>query len=629
MVSKHPMAEAISNQTKSSHLRQVIADLALWCALVALLQVFRGVLLVWFFEQAAPATKLAQFLRCFSTGLRFDASVSSYVVLPLAVFGIVGLWKQFGSWHQRVRSVLIGLVSVVWLAVFVIDIAYFQEYGNQFNHWVFQLGYDDRGAIGDTIWKSYPVVWLVLGILVAGPAMAWLIRKWTRYASDRIGPSVALTGGWRKAVLAGLMMLALFLGMRGSLGHSPARFKDAAACGDVFLDKIALNPFSAFRYAWAQQRQLTQAPGLESILPGGDIRKAAQAVCSAPPEHGSLDECFRRTAVGSRTEKPRHIFLIVMEGYDSWPMQPEFRPLHLADQLQELGRKGIQADAFVSASPWTVGSLFTLITGLPELNLHANYRTSIRDGLPTSIAPIFKRLGYRTRFFYGGYLSWQRLGEFCREQGFDEVHGNLRTGNAWGVEDRALFDDILNSPGEKPTFSMVMTTSYHPPFSINVAAEGFPFQTLPSELQQYKVSSEELRRLGHLWYADRCLGRFIEEAARNWPRSLFAITGDHYSRRCINPRPTLYQRKAVPFVLYGPEVLSAIRPPDRMAGSHLDILPTLVELAAPPGFAYHALGRNMLDASQTQTGFGHGLLLPGFPPAAACPAVATDAPSPK
>jgi CTP synthase len=35
----------------------------------------------------------------------------------------------------------------------------------------------------------------------------------------------------------------------------------------------------------------------------------------------------------------------------------------------------------------------------------------------------FKRLGYRTRLFYGGYLSWQRFGIFARDQGADEVYG--------------------------------------------------------------------------------------------------------------------------------------------------------------------------------------------------------------
>jgi hypothetical protein len=44
--------------------------------------------------------------------------------------------------------------------------------------------------------------------------------------------------------------------------------------------------------------------------------------------------------------------------------------------------------------------------------------------------------------------------------------------------------------------------------------------------------------------------------------------------------------------------------PSELAGSHLDILPTLIDLAAPAGFVYHAFGRDLFDGSQSQVGFG-------------------------
>ena len=50
----------------------------------------------------------------------------------------------------------------------------------------------------------------------------------------------------------------------------------------------------------------------------------------------------------------------------------------------------------------------------------------------------------------------------------------------------------------------------------------------------------------------------------------------------------------MPLLLYGPQVLAGVTPPERIAGGHLDIAPTLVELCAPAGFTYHSLGENML-----------------------------------
>jgi hypothetical protein len=44
--------------------------------------------------------------------------------------------------------------------------------------------------------------------------------------------------------------------------------------------------------------------------------------------------------------------------------------------------------------------------------------------------------------------------------------------------------------------------------------------------------------------------------------------------------------------------------PPEAAGSHLDIDCTLVELAAPRGFTYHALGKNLFAPQQRALGFG-------------------------
>ncbi|MFM1942254.1 MAG: hypothetical protein RI897_1236, partial [Verrucomicrobiota bacterium] len=48
---------------------------------------------------------------------------------------------------------------------------------------------------------------------------------------------------------------------------------------------------------------------------------------------------------------------------------------------------------------------------------------------------------------------------------------------------------------------------------------------------------------------------------------------------------------------YGPALGRVARPP-ALAGSHVDMVPTLVELVAPEGFAYASFGRNILDPGE-------------------------------
>ena len=60
----------------------------------------------------------------------------------------------------------------------------------------------------------------------------------------------------------------------------------------------------------------------------------------------------------------------------------------------------------------------------------------------------------------------------------------------------------------------------------------------------------------------------------------------------------------MPLVICGKKALEKVHPPVALAGSHLDVVPTLINLAAPPDFRYHAFGRNLLDSSKPQVGFG-------------------------
>jgi phosphoglycerol transferase MdoB-like AlkP superfamily enzyme len=301
-----------------------------------------------------------------------------------------------------------------------------------------------------------------------------------------------------------------------------------------------------------------------------------------------------------------------MESYDAWSMEPEYAGLHLTDRLNALGREGLHVRGFISSGIGTIQSLGVFITGLPFARVLVNYKPAVRKGVPTAAAGIFKRLGYRPQFFYGGFLSWQRVGQFCHEQGFEEIYGGDQMtqssrSNEWGVDDEDLFRFVLKHTGPEPTFNLIMSTSYHPPYSVDVEKKGFDPNVVKANPMCAGLSQHQLRVLGHLWYSDKCVGDFVSQGERELERPVFAITGDHYSRKqYVSARPThtLFEELAVPLIIYGHKALEKVQPPEALAGSHLDVLPTLINLAAPSGFVYHAFGHDLLDKSQPQVGFG-------------------------
>ena len=589
---------------------QLSADMVLWLTLAILFLAFRVTLFFIFRSEISEQPSSQAFLRCFETGLKSDATAATWAVLPTLALTLVGFFCSLGVWHQRIRRltaiVALGLCGIIFIA----DVGYFAEYDNQFDHWIFGLIYDDRAAIFATIWKSYHVVLLIMGAAVAVALSSWLLGKIISRAESAAVPHF-FRSTTARAVTVLVVIVWAFVGARVWLGKNLAGLKNAESTGDVFLNKIVLNPFFALRYAIWQEHAVQKSAGLKTFLPDGNVRGAAAALFPGAENVANLDECLKRIAPGNSGPKPSHIFVVVMESYDAWAMQPEYAGLHLTDRVKELGDKGIRAQGFISSGISTVESLGVIITGLPFARAFVNFQPIVRRGLPTAAAPIFKQLGYKPRFFYGGFLSWQRIGEFCREQGFEEVYGGdqmvPRTRlKEWGVDDEHLFQYVLEHTGAEPTFNLIMSTSYHPPYSVDLATNGFDPARIKSDSLGARLSPEQLRVLGHLWYSDRCVGDFVSEADHKLEHPVFAITGDHYSRKqYVSARPThsLYEQLAVPLVIYGPKALANFHP-QALAGSHLDIVPTFVNLAAPSGFEYHAFGRDLFDGSQPRAGYG-------------------------
>ena len=575
-------------------LRSWSADawLILWGAGLSILG--RVVMILALRDQFTTALTWDDLAQAFSFGLRFDARQAVMVALPTLVAGLI--WPG----HRILDRVRIGLgaaLATVLLIATVCSVYYFHEYQDQFNHFVFLGMHEDQQALLGTIWKAYPVGWLAIGTVVMAMGSTLLLR----WALPRL-PRLNLAG-WRVAPLAGALLLAIGLvvfGARGSAGRLVVSIKSAGVTGNDTLNKLIPPPLDCLRYAWSLWKKTGSTGDVATWIPDRDL-KAAVARLGGDPTAPDLDHAFLRQAAGAKAP-PKHVVVVLMESYSGWPLWAPYDALGLADQGARLSREGQRLDRFLSAGPGTIYSLCTLIMGLPDAGLMASYMPQATQPIPSGMAPIFHRLGYRTRFVYSGFLTWLRIGDWVRAQGFDEVHGagDLARGlggQEWGLPDEALFEasQRLMDGDDRPTLTVILTTSNHPPYSIDVTAQGYVPRPPPAGLT---VEDDDPRILGHFWYGDRCLGRFADHL-RQRPGVLMAVTGDHYGRRFINGHPNPAERTAVPLILWGSGLDPTLRFAPDTSGSHLDLTATLVERCAPAGFSYASFGRDLLSPGAT------------------------------
>ena len=431
-------------------------DVKLWLFFIAYFLLFRCSFQVLFRHQIDASSTYRDVMAALFNGLRYDSVIATYLLVVPFLFSIIAGFANTSHLANKVRKVT-GTAGVVLATVVCVStFSYFKEFGDQFNHFIFGLIYDDLGAIVTTILKEYhvipKVVGMVLIIVAALKIMCLLIRDpfVAPQSLNRLTPALV------PKILAVIIIAAFFgIGIRGSLGRRPVQPRDAAITKDEFLNKTVLNPFMALLYAVEQHIKISKTQGFKVFLPDGDVRSAAQTVFSTKDVYDDLDRYTLRYAKGTKHTPPRHIFLIVGEGYSAWPLMRKYEALGLAAGVQQLSQNGLSVKKFLPSSGGTMSSIGVIVTGLPDVGVNTNYQMSARTPYPTSIAKIFKQLGYRTRFFYGGYLSWHRVGDFCRSQGFDEIYGGGHIGswassNEWGVDDEYLFEFVLKSADDDP-----------------------------------------------------------------------------------------------------------------------------------------------------------------------------------
>ena len=140
-----------------------------------------------------------------------------------------------------------------------------------------------------------------------------------------------------------------------------------------------------------------------------------------------------------------------------------------------------------------------------------------------------------------------------------------------------------------------MNTSNHSPFNVDLNSKGFNSESVKNALPANEQNNQDLiKELGHFWYADRAAGEFITKVKEKYPDSLFIFIGDHADRYNIDKVPSMYERYTVPFIITGKGIDKSMLPQDS-AGSHIDVIPTVIELIAPKDFTYYSVGKSMFE----------------------------------
>ncbi|GAA4937871.1 LTA synthase family protein [Algibacter agarivorans] len=563
-----------------------------WFFGVLFFTVFRVIFIAVFQEKMSHAAGFNEIAKVLFAGFKFDCTAVAYfIIIPFLLLLVLSPFNLFNA-IKTTRKVLQYLFVILSTIICVVSINYFKEYNNQFNNFMFLALYDDQKAVLKTVVEDFnPILNLIsLIVIIAVGILIFKAFENKNFINSKLS-KIHFKGSQFVIILVTLLLFVI--GIRGSASTVPAIRKWAGVSKDEFLNKTVVNPFRSLKYAIKDFNDLNLLDGNNPFMPNGDFENLFT--------QEKITDVLLKKAKGATIEKPKQIFLVIMESYDSWPLMEKYLPFNLSSNLNSLAKKGTNFTNFIPASNSTFNSFGSITTNVPYCGVNIGTLGAINEPFKTSIFNQFKKLGYEINFYYGGFLSWQKIGEFTTYNGVErsfsgvDVEGGLASGS-WGVEDEVLFNMVLkNTDTTKYSLNVILTTSYHPPYTVDVYSKGFPYKTIddfPKEVSKYYDNGMTLDALGHLWYSDKAIGDFVTKAENRYPESVFCFTGDHYGRRFINHQPSLYEKSSVPFVVYGKSVQKQV---NTTPGSHIDIMPTLIEMIAPEGFEYYSFGTSLFD----------------------------------
>ena len=525
----------------------------------------------------------------------------------------------------KVRVFLGTLAAFLFSVLFLARFPYYREFGTTYNLQVLQGFHDDRAALFMTMVQEYGLGWRFLVVLLLAAA-AWKILQLLLTRSLWDLPRGFCRGNalWKRrtaavVLAAGTFLFALFVRFGGSFNYEHGiNWENAGVTGDAFLDECILDDAQALYRVWQSQKRMAQGE-ISGVDQARVVEFARQIAGHGELAEHDLKPYLARSAKGPVLPKPRHIFIILGESWAQWPILDAYRELHAAEGIRSLmgEEDSYYLSSFMPNGDFTSIAITGMVTGLSEVNVHVHYQPrSFSETYPTAMAPQFKGLGYAVDFWYGGVPSWDNINRLSLAQGFDHFYGypdfHAPKQSTWGTTDGHLFKALSEHLAEEPpTVHLVMTVSNHPPYNLDLEAEGFDMAAMKAaaaKLPNVEDPDTLAVELGHYWYMDKVVAEFVRDTMKKYPDSLFVITGDHAVRMNPGPIPTMFERQSIPFLIHGQGVSKDLLPRG-IAGGHTNIVPTLIELIAPKGYVYHSIAPSMTEG--TRAGFNRDFWIAG------------------
>lgn len=492
----------------------------------------------------------------FRRALPMDLATACYLTLPIAICGIILLFRDLRMLRKAMR-VFLAVLVVITCFINVCDIALFGAWGTKVNHKALSyLAYPEEVMHATS---GAPIAQLTV-VLIAQCALAFLAL----FNIDHERPFL-VKAKWQR-FLAPLLLPLLFIGMRGGVQPYPIDRSWSYHSAHPLLNLGALNGTWNVIVLLAEPPEIATNPYAFMATEEADRRFNTLHPKSNGPAQRILT-----------TQRP-NIMLVLLESWTADVVGVLGGDSGVTPGFDRLAREGLLFTNFYSTGFRTEQGLCATISSFPSQPKTTIIRQYGKfDRLP-SLVNVLDSAGYRSTYYYAGDVAFANTRAYLEAMGYDKVHDEnsfpIKQRTPWGAYDEELFAFHLKDARDatQPFFHTVMTSTSHEPFDVPVD-EGFPGSDQP---QQYRNS---------VHYTDRTLADFLDACKQQpwYDSTLVIIVADHGHFLPHNRGNYAAERHRIPLLLTGGALKSELRATtNAIFGCHVDLSATLLDQLGLP-----------------------------------------------
>lgn len=511
------------------------------------------------------------YLWSFLVGVRLDAVVASYLIVPLIGLAILQALLPRKAFFRYFSLAYLFVVTSIISLINLVDLYVFQEFDNHLN-FLTLLSYTNQKDSMEFIFEEYPVWRGILGLLLFTSGCIVLYRL----VSSRIKSRPSSVFVSISAIVFSLLVLGTTF--RGGWQERPIDWGVAMFSNDFTANQTALNSLFFLGRSMVQFSSEQNADKFTHYDDPHEAFLATRDLLTDPNLTYTDDISMTRQFVAADGPKANIVLLILESNTAAFTGYLNSEKHSITPNLDRLAHEGLAfTNCFANGirSAHGISSIIMSWPNLPGLPLIS--RTESVNQVP-SLASTLKAVGYSTLFMYGGDSQFDNMNGFASVHGFDRVvdrqdFSSSAPGTKWGVFDHIVLNRTLAELDSlsKPVFLTLFTTTNHQPWEIP-ADYAASIPAFPDRLYRQGQVHRSMA------YVDRVIGEFMDEASQHqwYTNTIFVFIADHGLNVHKSPFAKV-QNAHIPFVIYAPGLELEPRIITRPV-SQIDVAPTLLGL---------------------------------------------------